>query len=93
METNASEMLKQLVKRGTGLTFLNPLDVYDDCSRGELVFRPVADPHVRHQPMKLFARARAPLDAATSLFVDYLLRELAAMIATLQERRHLPETA
>ena len=93
VETNASEMLKQLVKRGTGLTFLNPLDVYDDCSRGELVFRPVADPHVRHQPMKLFARARAPLDAATSLFVDYLLRELAAMIATLQERRHLPETA
>ena len=93
VETNASEMLKQLVKRGTGLTFLNPLDVYDDCSRGELVFRPVADPHVRHQPMKLFARARAPLDAATSLFVDYLLSELAAMIATLQERRHLPETA
>lgn len=93
VETNASEMLKQLVRRGTGLTFLNPLDVYDDCSRGELVFRPVADPHVRHQPMRLFARARAPLDAATSLFVDYLLSELAAMIATLQERRHLPETA
>ncbi|MGV0911865.1 LysR family transcriptional regulator [Martelella sp. FOR1707] len=92
VETNASEMLKQLVKRGTGLTFLNPLDVYDDCAKGELVFRPVADPHVRHQPMKLFARARTPLDAATSLFVDYLLSELAAMIATLQERRHLPET-
>lgn len=91
VESNSSEMLKQLVKRGTGLTFLNPLDVYDECRRGELVFRPVADPHVRHQPMKLFSRARTPLDAASSLFVDYLLRELAAMIATLQERRHLPD--
>ncbi|PRX08130.1 UNVERIFIED_ORG: DNA-binding transcriptional LysR family regulator [Martelella mediterranea] len=90
VETNASEMLKGLVKRGTGLTFLNPLDVYVECQKGELAFRPLADPHVRHQPMKLFSRARAPLDAASSLFVDYLLKEIAAMIETLQERHHLP---
>lgn len=83
VETNASEMLKQLVKSGTGLTLLNPLDVIVECRRGELVFRPVAETHSR-QPMKLFARARAPLDAATSLFVEYLMAELLAMMQELQ---------
>jgi len=90
VETNASEMLKELVKRGTGLTFLNPLDVYVECQRGTLVFRPLADPHIRHQPMKVFSRARAPLDAATSLFVDYLMQEIVAMIEDLREQRHVP---
>jgi len=83
VETNASEMLKQLVKAGTGLTLLNPLDVIVECRRGELVFRPIAEIHSR-QPMKLFARARAPLDAATSLFVEYLMTELLALMQELQ---------
>ncbi|EHS49519.1 transcriptional regulator, LysR family [Rhizobium sp. PDO1-076] len=83
VETNASEMLKQLVKAGTGLTLLNPLDVIVECRRGELVFRPIAETHSR-QPMKLFARARAPLDAATSLFVEYLMTELMALMQELQ---------
>lgn len=90
LETNSSELLKQLVKCGTGLTLLNPLDVIVECQRGELVFRPLADPHVRHQPMKLFARARAPLDAATSLFVEYLMQELVALVKELQGRGYLP---
>lgn len=83
VETNASEMLKQLVKSGIGLTLLNPLDVIVECRRGELLFRPIAEIHSR-QPMKLFARARAPLDAATSLFVEYLMTELLAMMQELQ---------
>lgn len=89
LETNASEMLKQLVKCGTGLTLLNPLDVITECRRGELVFRPIAEPHTRHQPMKLFARARAPLDAATSLFVEYLLAELLGLIEELEAKGHI----
>jgi len=88
VETNASEMLKQLVKSGTGLTLLNPLDVIVECRRGELVFRPIAETHSR-QPMKLFARARAPLDAATSLFVEYLMAELLAMMQELQANGHI----
>lgn len=88
VETNASEMLKQLVKSGTGLTLLNPLDVIEECRRGELVFRPIAETHSR-QPMKLFARARAPLDAATSLFVEYLMAELLAMMQELQANGHI----
>lgn len=90
VETNASDMLKQLVKCGTGLSLLNPLDVLPECRRGELIFRPIATPHQRHQPMKLVARSRATLDTATSLFVEFLLSELAAMVAELQGKGHLP---
>ncbi|MCM2473282.1 LysR family transcriptional regulator [Rhizobium sp. CG5] len=90
VETNASELLKQLVRYGTALTILNPLDVIMECRRGELVFRPFADQHARHQPMKLFARARAPLDAATSLFVEYLMQELLGLVQELQERGYIP---
>jgi DNA-binding transcriptional LysR family regulator len=89
LETNASEMLKKLVKCGAGLTILNPLDVITECRSGELVFRPIAEPHTRHQPMKLLARARAPLDAATSLFVEYLLAELAGLVKELQSKGHI----
>jgi len=89
VETNASEMLKKLVKCGAGLTLLNPLDVITECRSGELVFRAIAEPHTRHQPMKLFARARAPLDAATSLFVEYLLAELAGLVKELQGKGHI----
>jgi hypothetical protein len=39
--------------------------------------------------MKLFARARAPLDAATSLFVEYLLAELAGLVQELQTKGHI----
>lgn len=93
LETNSSLMLKQLVKRGTGLSLLNPLDVSAECRAGELVFRPIADAHMRHQPMKLFARARATLDAATSLFAEYLMQELVALVRELQARGHLPASA
>jgi len=89
LESNASEMLKKLVKCGAGLTLLNPLDVITECRAGELVFRPIAEPHGRHQPMKLFARARAPLDAATSLFAEYLLAELAGLVQELQVKGHI----
>lgn len=93
LETNASEMLKQLVKCGTGLTLMNPLDVITECRRGELVFKPIAEPHTRHQPMKLFARARAPLDAATSLFVEYLLAELIGLVQELETKGHVQPAA
>ncbi|MGF9692047.1 LysR family transcriptional regulator [Rhizobium sp. 0TCS1.26] len=90
VETGAPETLRHLVKRGTGLTFLNPLDVVADCRRGELVFRPLVDPYRRHQPMKLFARARATLDTATSLFLEFLLTELEELVAELEEKGHVP---
>jgi DNA-binding transcriptional LysR family regulator len=86
LETNSSEMIKQMVKLGTGLSLLNPLDVLCECRRGELVYRPLADPYVRHQQMKIFTRARAPLDAATSVFVEFLTGELLEMVREVQGR-------
>lgn len=90
VESNASDMLKQLVKLGTGLTLLNPLDVLAECRRGELVFRPLAGPHPRHQPMKLFARSRSSLDTVTSLFVEFLLSRLAELVTELETNGHVP---
>ncbi|MDH6265938.1 DNA-binding transcriptional LysR family regulator [Rhizobium sp. SG_E_25_P2] len=84
LETNSSEMLKQIVRHGKALTLLNPLDVLAECRRGELVYRPLADPYVRHQQLKLFTRARASLDTVTSLFVEFLLGELVEMVRELQ---------
>ncbi|MBT9369424.1 LysR family transcriptional regulator [Rhizobium sp. CSW-27] len=90
VETGAPETLRHLVKRGTGLTFLNPLDVLGECRRGELVFRPLSEPYRRHQPMKIFTRARATLDAAASLFVEFLLTELGQLVAELEAKGHVP---
>jgi len=90
LETNSSEMLKEIVRHGKAITLLNPLDVLAECRRGELVYRSLADPYVRHQPMKLFTRARASLDAATSLFVEFLLTELVEMVREVQGRPSPP---
>ena len=92
LETNSVELMKKMVKQGSGLSMLNPLDVVAECRRGELVFRPLTEPYRRHQAMKLFARARAPLDAAATLFVEYLLTELSAMIRELQASGAVPPT-
>jgi len=90
LETNSSETVRQLVRRGIGISLLNPLDVVAECRRGELVFRPLAAMRTHHQPMKLFARARASMDAATSLFVEFLLGELVALVAALKAEGSLP---
>lgn len=83
IETNTTEAVKQFVRSGAGVSLMNPLDIIHDCARGDLVFRPLSDPHVKVQQMKVFARARTPLDSATSLFVEFLLAELSALLATL----------
>ncbi|MDO1582121.1 LysR family transcriptional regulator [Rhizobium oryzicola] len=90
VETGAPETLRHLVKRGMGLTFLNPLDVIEECRRGELIFRPLAEGQRRHQSMKIFARARATLDTATSLFVEFLMTEFSGLVAELQLKGHAP---
>lgn len=92
LETNSVELMKKMVKQGTGISVLNPLDVIAECRRGELAFRPFTSAYVRHQAMKLFARSRAPLDAAASLFVEYLLTEFSAMVQELQSGGAVPMT-
>lgn len=91
LETNSSETVRQLVRRGIGISLLNPLDVAAECRRGELVFRPLAATRTHHQPMKLFTRARASMDAATSRFIEFLLQELMALVKDLQKKGSLPD--
>lgn len=90
LETNSVELMKKMVKQGAGISVLNPLDVIAECRRGELVFRPFTPAYVRHQAMKLFARSRTPLDAAATLFVEYLLTEFSAMVQELQVSGAVP---
>lgn len=90
VESAGPETLRYLVKKGVGLTFLNPLDVIMECKRGELVFRPLTESYRRHQPMKLFARSRATLDTATSLFIEFLLAELTELVVELEAKGHVP---
>lgn len=80
LETNSTEMMRTLLRQGSFVSILNPLDVLMDCRNGDLVYRPLSDTHIRPQPMKLLARARATLDAATSIFVEFLIAELIEMI-------------
>ena len=58
VETNSSELMKQLVKAGTGLTMLNPLDAVAECRRGELIFRPLTEAHIRHRLTTPKSRSR-----------------------------------
>lgn len=90
IETNTTETVKQFVKSGTAVTLMNPLDVLNECASGELVFRPLSDTHVKPQPMKVFARARTPLDSAASLFVEFLLSELSEMVEGLRKIGAMP---
>lgn len=93
LETNSSETLKQLVRRGIGISLLNPLDVLPECESGDLVFRPLNGSHSHHQPLKLVTRARVTMDAATSLFIEFLLTELTQLVESLQGKGHLPTSA
>ena len=85
VETNSMEMLKKLVRSGTGISFQNPLDVLHETLAGELVVLPLADAHVRNQPLKLVSRATSSLDTASSQFVEYLLARLNDTIEGLRE--------
>ena len=76
VETNSMAMLKKLVKTGSGISFMNPLDILPDTKAGELVFLPLSDTHVRNQPLKLVSRVTSALDTATSQFVEFLLARL-----------------
>ncbi len=83
MESAGPETLRYLVKKGVGLTFLNPLDVIMECKRGELVFRSAhrkLSPPPAHEAV---CPSRATLDTATSLFIEFLLAELTDIVADL----------
>lgn len=81
VETNSVELMKQLVRAGTAVTFLNPLDVAADCARGDLVFLGLAEPQLRPQALRLIARSGGGLDPTTMRFAE----ELRAAVVKLAE--------
>jgi len=74
VETNSIELMKQYVRLGQAVTFLNPLDVAEDRLAGRVRYLPIGD--TPKQPMTLIARQRGNIDPATSRFVEHLKRSL-----------------
>ncbi len=79
IETNSIELMKQYVRRGEAVAFLNPIDVSEDVAAGTLVYLPLQDRNLQPQPLRLVARQRGFVDPLTSLFVEHLRVALAAI--------------
>jgi DNA-binding transcriptional LysR family regulator len=73
IETNSVELMKKFIRqRPRAVTFLNPLDVAEECASGSLVFVSLAETSMRAQPLRLVARAKGMLDPVTSRFAEEL---------------------
>ncbi|MDF3833170.1 LysR substrate-binding domain-containing protein [Cupriavidus basilensis] len=80
-ETTSTSLMRRLVMLGTGIAFLNPLDVLEERARGALVWVPLRDGRLPCQTLRLVARARNPLSAAAALMADRIGAGLAALFA------------
>lgn len=76
VETNSIQAIKRLVLSGERITLLNRLDVIEECDRGLLAFRPLAEPQLESQPLALVSRARSTPNPMSSLFAEALARRL-----------------
>jgi DNA-binding transcriptional LysR family regulator len=79
VETNSIEMMRNIVKGASAITFLNPFDCAADVEAGTLVFLKLAEENFQPQTLQLVARTHDPLDSATSRFVQHLRTALSAM--------------
>jgi DNA-binding transcriptional LysR family regulator len=77
LETNSIEMMKNLVRFGEAVTFLNPIDVAEERTSGRIRYRPIAEAHT--QTLTLVARKRGNIDPTTSRFVEHLKTSLATL--------------
>jgi DNA-binding transcriptional LysR family regulator len=81
VETNSIELMLRLALQGTGVTFLNELNVAAERRRGEIAFVPLRDRHLRAQQLGVIGRASAGLEALASLMVEELRGAFGAMAA------------
>ena len=72
IETNSIEFMSRIARDGRAIAFLNPVDVDDHITRGELTYIPFHDLNVEPVTMKLAIRARGTLDAFPSVLVEEL---------------------
>jgi len=69
-ETNSIELMLRLALLGVGVTFLNELNVVAERQRGEAVFVPLRDRHLKPQRLSVVGPAKPGLDALPSLLVE-----------------------
>jgi DNA-binding transcriptional LysR family regulator len=79
IETNSIEFMSRIAAGGGAVTFLNPVDIGVDLSRGNLVFITFQDLNVDPISLKLAVRARGTLDAFPSVLVEELRASLPSL--------------
>lgn len=82
IETNSIEMMKQVVGVSRSVTFLNPIDCFEDCAAGRLRYIPLAEMQV--EELNLVTRLHTSIDPASNGFIDYLERSLNAKLDSVR---------
>lgn len=81
IESTSTALIRQMVAAGAGVTFLNRLDIDEDCRAGQLVFVPLRDTHPRPQTLKLVCRPGAEINPAAELLARHLIDGLQGLLA------------
>jgi DNA-binding transcriptional LysR family regulator len=76
IETNSIEFMKKIARSGQAITFLNPIDVAEEVTAGEIRQLPVQELSAHPIALKLLVRARGGLDTFPSLVVEELRKAL-----------------
>jgi len=84
VESTSTALIQRLAAMGAGVALLNPLDVLEARQRGELVFVPLRDAHLRRQTLTLVARRLGEPAPAAELLAAEVEAGLAARFAELR---------
>jgi len=82
VETNSIELMVRLAMQGVGVTFLNELNIETERQRGDLVYVPLRDRHLRPQRLSIVGPAKAGPELLPSLLVE----EFRAAFGTIAAR-------
>lgn len=74
IETNSIELMKEVARSGSAVTFLNPIDIVLELTRGELIYLPFQDAPAT--ALRLAVRARGTLDTFPSFVLEELRKAL-----------------
>jgi DNA-binding transcriptional LysR family regulator len=70
LETNAIDLLKRAAALDLGISFLNVVDVAEERRRGDIVFIPLSDRHIKPQTLKIVYRDKGGLDPLANLLAE-----------------------
>ena len=86
-ETSSTTLMRRLAALGVGITFLNPLDVLEECQRGELAFVPLTDSGLKPQVLRLVTHQQQTLSPCAQLFADALAEQSVLRAPAARTRR------